>query len=224
MLVTELVTPSYADRPGKANRLSGNPPFLHVPFKNSINALGLCRGSFVWLIIFFFFHSCSFLNVFLFPLGESNVDATRNPTESFCALPCMLPIASPTIASPTIASPNKAIGATVMILGMWISASAIVLLSKFIPKWLCPGGRGHANRSRRESLHVQPVDSTWRLKPWQSNHQTGCMFLSTIWKYCDSYYIQLCKLLWWLNIQSWQQLSKIQEFIQLKLAKSVVPA
>lgn len=187
-----------------------------------INALGLCRGSFVWLIFFFFFfHSCSFLNVFLFPLGESNVDATRNPTESFsfCALPCMLPI-----ASPTIASPNKAICATVMILGMWISASAIVLLSKFIPKWLCPGGRGHANRSRRESLHVQPVDSTWRLKPWQSNHQTGCMFLSTIWKYCDSHYIQLCKLLWWLNIQSWQQLSKIQEFIQLKLAKSVVPA
>lgn len=219
MLVTELVTPSYADRPGKANRLSGNPPFLHVLFKDSHKCFGVLQGLFCLTDYFFFFHSCSFLNVFLFPLGESNVDATRNPTESFCALPCMLPI-----ASPTIASPNKAIGATVLIVGMWISASAIVLLSKFTPKWLCPGGRGHANRSRRESLHVRPVDSTWKLKPWQSNHQTGCMFLSTIWIYCDRYYIQLCKLLLWLNTQSWQQLSKTQEFIQLKLAKTVVPA
>lgn len=105
MLVTELVTPSYADRPRKANRLSGNPPFLHVLFKDSHKCFGVLQGLFCLTDFFFFFHSCSFLNVFLFPLGESNVDATRNPTESFCALPCMLPI-----ASPTIASPNKALG------------------------------------------------------------------------------------------------------------------
>lgn len=109
MLVSELVTHSYGDSPGKANRMSGNPPFLHLLFKDSCKCFGVLQGLFCLADLFFFFflfffHSCSFLNVFLFPLRESDGDATRNPTESFCALPCML----------LIASPNKAIGVTVL--------------------------------------------------------------------------------------------------------------